>query len=151
MFAASMATATGLAVAEGTTMSGTPANDPSGVAGAATPATEAIRRVGAFGTVTGLGSAKLAELLGTLGVKLLKLKASMRANPGAPFPPPGNVLCPPRLPPLTLRMPDPVIVFAISRIAPPDPPPPAAPPPPTLAPVPPNALIVPVKLMVVEL
>lgn len=69
-FDPSSATVTGFACEEGTTTSGTPWNDPTGEAGAATPATEAMRNCGPVGSVTGLGAAKLIAAGATFGVKL---------------------------------------------------------------------------------
>ena len=60
----SRATFTGFACEEGTTMSGTPCSEPSGVAGALIPATDAMRNDGEFGGVSGCGSAKLMIFVG---------------------------------------------------------------------------------------
>src|SRR5580704_7218931 len=61
MFAAVRFTVTGLAWPAGRTMSGASVKEPFGRAGAFTPATEAITRLGPPERLTGLGVARLTE------------------------------------------------------------------------------------------
>ena len=66
IFEASSATVTGFAVEVGTITSGTACSEPTGVAGALTPPTDAMRKDGAFGGVIGCGKVMLAMFVGVV-------------------------------------------------------------------------------------
>jgi hypothetical protein len=88
MFEAVSETVIGLGVPAGTTMSGTE-KEPVGEAGAATPAVDAIRKLGAFGSATTPGG----PADGPAPVKLIVvvlLNASIRTRPPLPPPPMAN-------------------------------------------------------------
>src|SRR5207245_2768256 len=107
--APAMATATGLVVPAGRVMSGA-VNDPPGAAGAVTPATEVIRRVGAFGSVAEVGDATDGWTPVKFAVSVF-VKASARIRPTPPSPP-----HPPPAPPCASIVPPlPDIVVATSR------------------------------------
>src|SRR2546422_562665 len=131
MFVAARLTVTGLDVVAGRTTSAL-VNDPNGAAGAATPPTAVILRLGALDSVTEVGAPD--DRTPTLRVPRLTasvlVNASARTRPGLPAPPSTDADNAPPLPPETLAVPVvPVIVVAIRRTEPPLPPPPGAVPP----------------------
>lgn len=79
MLAPSKATVTGFGSEAGTMTSGTDWSEPAGDAGALTPATEAMRRLGEFGGVIGCGNERLATLVRVVDpVRALRSYASRR-------------------------------------------------------------------------
>src|SRR5438128_2207563 len=115
-FVAAMLTVTGFAVVPGKTTSGAK-KAPPGLAGAATPPTEVICRVGAFARVTDVGAPVLTEAATapvTVADRLL-VNPSVRRRPAAPAPPTlGHHWLPPPAAMLIVPV-DPVSVVAISR------------------------------------
>jgi hypothetical protein len=126
IFVAASATVIGLGVPKGITISGIE-KDPVGAAGADTPATEAIRRLGPLARARGPGTPTEAPAPENV-IEAVLVKPSIRIRPAPPDPP--TVLAgqhPPPDPPATkIDPPLPPIVFATSRTAPPLPPPPDA-------------------------
>jgi len=112
-------TVTGLVVVAGSTTSAM-VNDPEGAAGAATPATDTILILGAFGNTTDVGAP--VDTTPTVDVPRLTesvlVNASTRRRPALPAPP--GPLPPPAVPPEMLMVPlVPVTVLAMSRTEPP--------------------------------
>ena len=84
-FEAASETVVGLGVPTGTAMSGV-AKEPVGEAGAGTPATDAILKLGALGRVSTSGGPVDGDVSGELIVEVL-VKASIRMRPPLPPPP----------------------------------------------------------------
>src|SRR5437667_7280824 len=106
MFVAARLTVTGFVVVAGRTTSA-PVNEPVGAAGAGTPPTAAILRLGALGSVTDVGAPEDSTpsvLVPTFTASEL-LNASTRTRPGLPAPPATGVAAAPPLPPATFAKP----------------------------------------------